>query len=81
MCLVSAYVVCFGWSPNPRKQNLSHDTNSLMQVALDGDGADGALVLLVSLVVCGLSALAVGYQVNTHGGVRGEGGNGSFPEK
>ncbi|CAM9131909.1 unnamed protein product [Ectocarpus fasciculatus] len=33
------------------------------EVALDGDGADGALVLLVSLVVCGLSALAVGYQV------------------
>ncbi|CAM9216135.1 unnamed protein product [Ectocarpus sp. 13 AM-2016] len=33
------------------------------EVALDGDGADGALVLLASLVVCGLSALAVGYQV------------------
>ncbi|CAN0172311.1 unnamed protein product [Ectocarpus sp. 6 AP-2014] len=33
------------------------------EVALDGDEADGALVLFASLVVCGLSALAVGYQV------------------
>ncbi|CAB1117856.1 unnamed protein product [Ectocarpus sp. CCAP 1310/34] len=33
------------------------------EVALDGDGADGALILFASLVVCGLSALAVGYQV------------------
>ena len=34
-----------------------------MQVALDGEAVDGALLLFAALAVCGVAALAVGYQV------------------
>eukprot|EP00752_Nemacystus_decipiens_P011662 g10350.t1 len=33
------------------------------EVALDGDAADGALLLFAALAVCGVAVLAVGYQI------------------
>lgn len=40
-------------------------TANKWQVALEGGDVDGALLLFAALAVCGVAALAVGYQVIT----------------